>query len=434
MRASLGSWGCTALVVAARQAKAGELIQVGDSERQLRALLRNSSDMITVVAADASVMYQTGAVRSVLGREPDQLEGRNLADWVDPEDVALLLELCQTVESAAAELRLRHVDGSERVCEVRATGLFDEAAWWGAVLNIHDISERKRLELELRLAQKLESVGQLAAGIAHEINTPVQFISSSVQFVKNSFRDVSELLEAIDGQLRDAAQRGAMEPELLTRVAEAREAADLEYLLERVPQALARSLDGLDRVATIVAAMRTFARAPTTLIEPVDLNEAIKNTLVVAANEYRHVADVTCDFGDIPLVNGNAGGLNQVMLNLIVNASHAIADVVGDSGKHGTIHIRTSAEPNEIAITIADSGGGIAAQIAQRVFDPFFTTKEVGRGSGQGLAISRTIIDGHRGELTFESDPGNGTTFTIRLPSPPPSPTAIRWPPPPDSD
>jgi PAS domain S-box-containing protein len=416
MRASLGSWGCTARVAGVNQATAGELLQVGDSERQLRALLRNSSDMITVVAADASMMYQTGAVRSVLGREPEELEGRNLADWVDPEDVALLLELCQTVESAAAELRLRHVDGSERVCEVRATGLFDEAAWWGAVLNIHDISEKKRLELELRLAQKLESVGALAAGIAHEINTPLQFISSSVQFVNNSFRDVSELLEAIDGQLRDAAERGAIEPELLTRVAEAREAADLEYLLKRVPEALARSLDGLTRVATIVAAMRTFARAPTTLVEPVDLNEAIKNTLVVAANEYKHVADVTCDFGEIPPVNGNAGGLNQVMLNLIVNASHAIADVVGDSGRRGSIHIRTSAEPNNVAITIADSGGGIAPQIAQRVFDPFFTTKEVGRGSGQGLAISRTIIDGHRGELTFESDLGSGTTFTIRLP------------------
>jgi two-component system NtrC family sensor kinase len=372
--------------------------------------------MITVVAPDASVLYQTGAVRAVLGHEPEELEGRNLADWVDPDDIQLLLELCQTVESAGGELRLRHADGGVRVCEVRAAGLVDESAWWGAVLSIQDISEKKMLELELRLAQKLESVGQLAAGIAHEINTPVQFISSSVNFVKDSFSDVTGLLEAIEAQLSDAAERGAIEPELLTRIAEAREAADLEYLLERVPQALARSLDGLERVATIVAAMRTFARPPTTIMEPVDINEAIKNTLVVAANEYRHVAQVTCDFGEIPLAQGNAGDLNQVLLNVIVNASHAVAEVVGDSGKLGSVHLRTFAESNHIAITIADTGGGIPADIAERVFDPFFTTKDVGRGTGQGLAISRTIIDRHRGHLSFESTPGNGTTFAIHLP------------------
>jgi PAS domain S-box-containing protein len=391
-------------------------VLVDESARQLRALLRNSSDMITVVAPDASVMYQTGSVHRVLGRDPEELEGTNLAESVNPEDVPLLLELCSTVESASGELRMRHADGSVRICDVRATGLVDDSAWWGAVLNIHDISEKRKLELELRLAQKLESVGQLAAGIAHEINTPVQFVTSSVEFVKVSFSDVSDLLQEIDAQLRDATERGAIEPELLERIAAARAAADLEYVLERVPDALARSLDGLERVATIVAAMRTFARPPTTIMEPVDINEAIANTLVVVANEYRHVAEVTCDLGDIPLVQGYAGDLNQVVLNLIVNASHAIADVVRDSDQRGSIHIRTYTEPDGVAITIADSGGGIPARIAERVFDPFFTTKEVGRGTGQGLAISRTIIERHRGALTFETDPGHGTTFTVRLP------------------
>ena len=134
---------------------------------------------------------------------------------------------------------------------------------------------------------------------------------------------------------------------------------------------------------------------------------------MVVANEYRNVAEVTCDFGEIPLVQGNAGDLNQVLLNVIVNASHAIADVVGESGKRGSIHIRTCAEPDDVAVRIADSGGGIPAEIAERVFDPFFTTREVGSGTGQGLAISRTIIDRHRGELTFESDPGNGALADI---------------------
>jgi len=223
--------------------------------------------MVTVVGPDASVLFQTGAVGAVIGREPEELVGASLADWVEDEDVPLLFELWQTVESAAGELRFRHADGSVRICEVRASGLVDEAAWWGAVLNIHDISERRKLELELRLAQKLESVGQLAAGIAHEINTPVQYISSSVQFVKDSFGELSELLAQIDAQLDDAEHRGAVEPELLTRIAEAKDAADLEYLLERVPEALVRSLDGLRRVGELVGAMRTFARPPSPMME-----------------------------------------------------------------------------------------------------------------------------------------------------------------------
>jgi PAS domain S-box-containing protein len=389
---------------------------VNESERQLRALLRNSSDMITVVAPDATVLYQTGAARAVIGREPEELEGANLTEWVESEDHPLLLELCQTVESASGELRLQHADGSVRICEVRATGLVDESAWWGAVLNIQDISEKRKLELELRLAQKLESVGQLAAGIAHEINTPVQFISSSVHFVKDSLRDVFGLLEQIESQLREAADRGAVEPQLLDRIADAHYEADLDYLLERVPEALTRSLDGLARVAEIVSAMRTFARPPTATMEPVDINEAISNTLVVAANEYKHVAEVGCDLGQVPFVHGNAGDLNQVLLNLIVNASHAIADTIGDSGQLGRIEIRTGADQGDLTIAISDTGGGIPAEIEERVFDPFFTTKDVGRGTGQGLAISRTIIERHSGELTFETEPGHGTTFTIRLP------------------
>ena len=205
---------------------------MSESERQPRALLRNSSDMITVVAPDASasVLYQTGAVRSVVGREPEELEGTNLADWVEPEDVPRLLELCQNgrvrQRGAAHATRRRQRPGLRRPRQ----GLLDEDAWWGAVLHTHDITEKKRLELELRLAQKLESVGQLAAGIAHEINTPLQYISSSVQFVKSSFSDLSELLQEIDARLRQAAGGGAIDPELLTRIADAKEATDLDYL------------------------------------------------------------------------------------------------------------------------------------------------------------------------------------------------------------
>jgi PAS domain S-box-containing protein len=386
-----------------------------ESGQRLDMLLHNSSDMITVVALDATVLYQAGSVRSVLGHEPSELVGADLSDWVDPDDVSQLLSLCRTSDTAGAELSFRHADGSVRACEVRATSLLDHPAWVGVVFNIRDVSQRKRLEVELRLAQKLESVGQLAAGIAHEINTPIQYVSSSMDFLDHAFSDLAELQDAY-AVLGDAAAGPGVDAEALAQVAAAEDAADLEYLRERVPEALARSRHGLARVAKIIGAMRVFGRPSSSGVVPVCIKAAIENTLVVAVSEYKYVADVTTDLADVPLVLSHGGDLDQVLINLIVNASHAIADVVADSGSRGTIDIRTSVDGDHAVITIADSGGGIPAEITDRVFDPFFTTKEVGRGTGQGLAIARTIINRDGGELTFETQPGYGTTFTIRLP------------------
>jgi signal transduction histidine kinase len=276
-------------------------------------------------------------------------------------------------------------------------------------------AEREQIEMELRLAQKLESVGHLAAGIAHEINTPIQFVGDTTQFLDSAFEDLMQVVDAY-AELHAAARLGPVPAELLARVAEAEETADLDYLRERVPAAFERSADGLGRVATIVGAMREFAHPPTSEKAPVDINQAIRSTLVVAANEYRYVADLTTDLGDIPDVVCNAGDINQVLINLVVNAAHAVADVVGDSTERGTIGVTTRADGEEAVITISDSGGGIPAEVAERIFDPFFTTKEVGRGTGQGLAISRAIVERHNGSIAFESKPGEGTTFAIHLP------------------
>jgi PAS domain S-box-containing protein len=386
-----------------------------ESEQRLGALLQHSSDMVTVVAVDGTVLYQAGSVHSVLGHTPSQLEGTKLTEWAGPDDVERLLALCETPQTAGAELDLRHADGSLRSCEVRATSLLDHPAWAGVVLNIRDVSDRKQLEIELRLAQKLESIGALAAGIAHEINTPIQYVLASVGFLDHAFTDM-EQLHGTYAALRDAAGLAGLDPALLASVGEAEETADLDYLRERIPGALERSRDGLARVAKIVGAMREFGHPPTTGGAPVDINAAIENTLIVAASEYNHVAELTTELGDLPPVDSNPGDINQVLINLIVNASHAIADTVQDTGQRGEIQIRTYVEDDQAVITIADTGGGIPADIADRVFDPFFTTKDVGRGTGQGLSIARAIIDRHNGRLTFDSDPGHGTTFTIRLP------------------
>jgi PAS domain S-box-containing protein len=386
------------------------------SEQRLQTLLQNSSDMITVVAPDTTVLYQAGSVISVLGHEPSQLEGTALTDWVDGVDAAALTALCAAPGTSSKEIRMQHADGTMRTCEVRATVLPADSIWSGIVLNIGDIGERKTLEMELQLAQRLESVGQLAAGIAHEINTPIQFVSDTSAFVQGAVLDMMELLR-VDAELREAAEQGAVSPELLERVRAATADADLDYLNERLPPAFERMTEGLTRVANIVAAMRTFAVAPSLERTPVDINDAVRNTLVVTASEYRHVAELTTEFGDIPMLNGNVGEINQVLLNLIVNASHAIADALGDNGGRGHLHVRTSHEDEGVLISITDSGCGIPNEIADRIFDQFFTTKAVGKGTGQGLAISRRlIVDRHGGSLSFESQEGEGTTFFIRLP------------------
>jgi PAS domain S-box-containing protein len=386
------------------------------SEQRLQTLLQNSSDMITVVAPDTTVLYQAGSVVSVLGHEPSQLEGTALTGWVDGADAATLSALCEAPGTSSEEIRMQHADGTVRTCEVRATELPADSIWSGIVLNIRDIGERKTLEMELQLAQRLESVGQLAAGIAHEINTPIQFVSDTTAFVQGAVLDLMVLLR-IDAELREAAEHGTVSPELLERVRVATADADLEYLNERLPPAFARMTDGLTRVANIVAAMRTFAVPPSLERAPVDVNEAVRTTLVVTASEYRHVAELTTEFGDIPRLNGNVGEINQVLLNLIVNASHAIADALGDNDGRGRLHVRTSYDDGDVLISIADSGCGIPNEIADRIFDQFFTTKAVGRGTGQGLAIARRlVVDRHGGSLSFESRTGEGTTFFIRLP------------------
>jgi signal transduction histidine kinase len=280
----------------------------------------------------------------------------------------------------------------------------------------HEIVERQKVELELRLAQKLESLGRLAAGVAHEINTPVQFVSDSVHFVRDAMGDLIPLLGKYR-QLESAVAEGSAAPAQAAALAEERERADLAYMLEHLPRALDRSLEGLGRIAVIVQSMKEFAHPDQKEMTTVDLNRAIESTLTIAHGEYKLVADLEMKLGDIPRVYCHAGEINQALLNLIVNSAHAIEDVVRGTDQKGLIRVETAQQGNLVVISISDTGGGIPPAIRDRIFDPFFTTKEVGKGTGQGLAIARSVIqEKHGGSLTFESEQGKGTTFTIRLP------------------
>jgi PAS domain S-box-containing protein len=386
------------------------------AEERLRALVEQSSDVIVVVAPDSTILYAAGATAAVLGRELEQLHGTELTSLVDPDDVAELLTLCATADQQRAELSVHHADGRRLTCEIRAASLIEDPNWNGVVLHIWDVSNRKALELELRLAQKLEAVGQLAAGIAHEINTPIQYVGDTSRFLDNSFAELMPLFD-VYAELLAAAHAGTITSELLQRVDEMEEITDVAYLRGRIPKACERTVEGVEKVSKIVAAMRAFAHPPSLDAAPADINGAIRNILTIATNEYKYVADVTTELGELPEVTCNIGDINQVVLNLIVNAAHAIADVVGDSGRRGAIRVRTWAKDSDVVISVADDGGGIPPSVAGRIFDPFFTTKPIGRGTGQGLALSRTIVvERHGGSLTFETRVGEGTTFFVRLP------------------
>ncbi len=276
--------------------------------------------------------------------------------------------------------------------------------------------ELKEAQGELLTAQKLESVGRLAAGIAHEINTPVQFVSDNLQFIRASMTDVAAVIQAYR-DLKDATQSSGDVVAAAHLADEAEKAADLQFVLENTPEAVDNSIEGLGRIATIVRSMKEFAHPDQAQKTLADLNKAIRSTLVVAHNEYKLVAEVDTDLGDLPPVLCFLGEINQVVLNLLVNASHAISDVVKDKGNLGKLTVRTRLDGNEVEISISDTGTGIPESARDKIFDPFFTTKEVGKGTGQGLSIARSVIvNKHGGTLRFETECGKGTTFFIRLP------------------
>jgi signal transduction histidine kinase len=306
---------------------------------------------------------------------------------------------------------------NDRRTEVRWTGTCEKVGGTKVLRGLMlDITELRRLGRELAAAQKLESVGRLAAGVAHEINTPVQFVSDSVQFVRTSMNDIVQVIHAYRG-LQQAVDGAGDVVAAAAAAAAAERAADLDYVIENAPPAIDSAIEGLGRIATIVRSMKEFAHPDQAHKTLGDLNQAIRSTLVIAHNEYKYVAELDAQFDDLPPVQCYLGEINQVVLNLLVNASHAIGDVVKGSGGLGKLTVRTRLDGDQVEISITDTGTGIPEAARDKIFDPFFTTKEVGKGTGQGLAIARSVIvNKHGGTLHFETECGKGTTFFIRLP------------------
>jgi PAS domain S-box-containing protein len=352
-------------------------------------------------------------VANRMGVSPEELLGKTDFDFFPREMAAKFFADEQALLASGQplidieELAFDKLSGTNRVILTSKVPLHDAAGnLTGLVGTGFDITERKAAEERMASSERLESIGRLAAGVAHEINTPIQYLNDSVKFIREG---VEELLAHID------RLRAALPAKPTHEKDDAEE--DVEYLREELPPALTRVADGLSRIAEIVRSMKHFSHADQREMTAVDLNAAIASTLVIARSEYKDVADVETCYGDIPQVTCHGGQINQVVLNLVVNSAHAIADQVRSSGGRGRISVRTVAEDGFVRISISDTGCGIPETIRARIFDPFFTTKEVGRGTGQGLSIARNVIvKGHGGRLDFETEIGKGTTFHVRLP------------------
>ena len=419
---------CTIALLIIRRMVREITTRLRNEKEALRAAHREAEVFINAVPSiligaghDSRITRWNLAAAGVFGLSGDEVVGKQLTDcgirWLRPGMQDEIRSWCSERGSRRSDEVPFEMNGKTRLLGLTVTPVHvaDENSTTLLVIG-SDVTERRALEEQFRQAQKLEAVGRLAAGIAHEINTPIQFVGDNMQFLHDAFSDLSKVMEKYR-HLSDAAANGVAGMMLADEVAEAEMAVDINYLVEEIPKAIAQSLDGVARVATLVRAMKEFAHPDRKERAAADINAALLSTLTVARNELKYVAEVETEFGDLPLAVCNIGELNQVFLNLLVNAAHAIGDAVNGTGQKGVIRVRTALEKDAVLISIADTGGGIPEDIRDKIFDPFFTTKESGRGTGQGLAIAHSVVvDKHGGTLTFASEVGKGTTFFIRLP------------------
>ena len=354
---------------------------------------------------------------------------RRWCDVVHPEDIELVkknfIQALKTNKSYFRTYRIKTSEGEIRWVEDRGQIICDNNDEVIHIIGVfNDITEQKladeekrAMEAQLYQSEKLASVGQLSAGIAHEINTPTQFVGDNVLFLRESFEDIARVIDTYT-KLLEVNKEKETNTEITKKLDEIIEEVDLEYLMEEIPKAIEQSLEGVERIATIVRSMKKFAHPGTEEMVPSDINEAIKNTIIVCRNEWKYVSEVITDLDEsLPPVPCKIAEINQVILNMVVNAAHAIEEVLGENPqKKGTITIKTRKNDKYAEIIISDTGKGIPEDLRSKIFDPFFTTKDVGKGTGMGLNLAHNIISEHGGTINVESEVGAGTTFTIRLP------------------
>jgi PAS domain S-box-containing protein len=401
--------------------------RVLEAEERHRMIAEIASDGIVTMSGDNTIEFANRAAGAIFGYAASELIGRTFSELAPRFDSLLDSAGSGTAapsESTAAvrswapiEMTGRHATGHDVPLEISFAESLNSVRKRVVTAMIRDVTERRVRDAQRAHTQKLESIGQLAAGVAHEINTPIQYIGDNLRFVEVSLRGLQQLLDAQQSALSESAAAGAGS----ARAAEIESIArdiDVDYLREETPSAISQALEGVARVAEIVRALKEFSH-PGSETAPVDLNHLIETTALVSRTRWKYVADLKTDFDSgLPPVTCMAGELGQVILNLLVNGADAIADAIRNKpGEQGVLSIRTRRDGEFAEIRVSDTGTGIPPEVRSRIFDPFFTTKPVGSGTGQGLSICYTIVTKkHRGTISFETEMGAGTTFVVRLP------------------
>jgi PAS domain S-box-containing protein len=397
---------------------------IEEARTELELFINSVPSILIGTDTRGRILRWNKAAADVFGVPESAVSGKTLPEcgvnWIEPDIRATIAcWASQPFPYKPAPMRFEK-DGATRYLGVTVNSLrLADEKTGGLLITGTDITDRLVLEGQLRQAQKLEAIGQLAAGIAHEINTPTQYVGDNVTFIQESWAAIEELLRISKSLSAEASEGTPLRRETLTLLAGAIARADLDFLLERIPTSLEHTLDGVQRIAQIVRAMKEFSHPGGEDMAAIDINHAIETTLTVARNEWKYVAEVETSFDhSLPLVPCLAGEFNQVILNLLTNAAHAIGDQRDATAEGlGKIFIRTKRENDSVIIQIADTGCGIEPRHRARIFELFFTTKEVGRGTGQGLALAHSVIvKKHGGQIWFESEVGKGTTFFLRLP------------------
>ena len=390
---------------------------------QLAAIVESSDASILSIDLGGIILTWNPAAERIYGYSAEEIKGHSVGLLFPEDRYYELIDLLETIQRGEG---IRHIEtirirkGGEAVPIFATYSPLRDASGHivGACSIATDITERKLMERQLAQAQKLESIGQLAAGVAHEINTPIQYVGDNVRFLRDSFQRLEQLLGGYD-KLVASVRTVLPEAPFLADFDALANATRVNYLRTEIPKSIEDSLDGAGRVAEIVRAMKEFSHPGSTVKTSLDINRAIESTVLVSRNEWKYVADVRTELdANLPPVMCVPGELNQVILNLIVNAAHAIADAVaGKPGTKGMITVSTERDGDWVEIRVRDTGTGIPDEVQSSVFNPFFTTKGVGKGTGQGLAIAHTVIvQKHGGTISFDTAMGVGTTFKIRIP------------------
>ncbi len=402
---------------------------VEESLQEFKVTLDQTHDCVFLCNPDTHHFFYVnqGPVHS-LGYGEKELLNKGLADISDLSEQEVKDMVAPLLNGDKSELSFEtfflSAQGERKPVDVRLQYIVPDSGHGRMVIISRDISKRKAAEAEkekmqvrLLQAQKLESVGQLAAGIAHEINTPIQYVGGNIDFFAESFHDLEEYMAEVAQLLAETENNEALAPRLAT-LRQGLEEIDWEFLQNEIPQAINQSREGVQQISKIVLAMKEFSHPGTKEKSPNNINKIIENTVTIASNEWKYVAEMEMDLDpNMPLVPCLSEEIGQVILNMVVNAAHAIKDKVEDEEKgKGKISIKSRHDSKWAGVTIKDSGNGIQPEIISKIFDPFFTTKEVGSGSGQGLAIAHDVVTKHGGEIKVKSDVGEGTTFFIKFP------------------